>query len=125
MKEKYLYSEITKEIIGGAYEVFNNLGFGFLEKVYENALVLELKKRKLNVNQQFPINVYYKNEIVGEYIADLIIEKKVIAEIKAISKLEEIQEVQLVNYLKATKIEIGLLVNFGKRLEIKRRIFNK
>ena len=125
MKEKYLYSEITKGIIGGAYEVFNNLGFGFLEKVYENALVLELKKRKLNVNQQFPINVYYKNEIVGEYIADLIIEKKVIAEIKAISKLEEIQEVQLVNYLKATKIEIGLLVNFGKRLEIKRRIFNK
>ena len=125
MKEKYLYSEITKEIIGGAYEVFNNLGFGFLEKVYENALVLELKKRKLNVNQQFPINVYYKNEIVGEYIADLIIEKKVIAEIKAISKLEEIQEVQLVNYLKATKIEIGLLVNFGKRLESKRRIFNK
>lgn len=125
MKEKYLYSEITKEIIGGAYEVFNNLGFGFLEKVYENALVLELKKRKLNVNQQFPINVYYKNEIVGEYVADLIIEKKVIVEIKAISKLEEIQEVQLVNYLKATKIEIGLLINFGRKLEFKRKIFNQ
>ena len=118
----YKHSEISKEIIGAAYEVHNTLGSGFLEKVYQNALMIELKLRGLNAEAEKSITVYYRDEIVGNYIADIVVEDKIIIEVKAIKALSEIHEVQLVNYLTATGIEIGLLLNFGKSVEVKRRI---
>ena len=124
LKENYKYSDITEKIIKEAYYIYNSLGYGFLEKVYENALCKRLAKGRLKVNQKFPILVYFDNEIIGEYFADLLVEEKVIVEIKAIEKLNSIHEVQLVNYLKATKIEIGLLINFSPKIQIKKRIFS-
>lgn len=101
-----IHSEITGEIIKAFYKVYNTLGYGFLEKVYENALALELKDSGLNVFQQSPIKVFYKDKEIGEYFADLIVENSVIVELKAIENLTEIHEAQLLNYLKATKIEV-------------------
>lgn len=122
--EEYLHQELTSRIISCFYKVYNTLGFGFLEKVYENALMFELKKCGLNVEKQKPINVIYEGNIVGEYFADLIVENKVIIELKATESLIEEHELQLLNYLKATEIEIGLLLNFGKKPEIRRKIFS-
>jgi GxxExxY protein len=114
-------NKITEKIIGSAYTVSNSLGCGFLEKVYENALAHELGKSSFKVLQQHPIKVYYDNVIVGEYIADLFIEDCVIVEIKALKGLEQTHISQCLNYLKATNIKIGLLINFGKpKVEIKR-----
>lgn len=124
-KENYKHSELTERIIKEAYYVYNKLGYGFLEKVYENAMFIRLKNTGFNVSQQYPVNVYFENELVGEYFADILIEEKVILELKAIEKLIAIHEVQLVNYLKATKIEVGLLINFGPKIEIKRKVFTK
>ena len=123
-KENYKYSDLTEKVIKKAYYVYNKLGFGFLEKVYENALFFRLNNTGFNLKQQYPINVYFENELVGEYFADILIEEKVIIELKAIEKLGAIHEVQLVNYLKATGIEIGLLINFGPTIEIKRKVFS-
>ena len=125
MDTDYKYSNITEKIIGSAYKVYNTLGTGFLEKVYENDLIVELKKQELEIRQQEPIKVFYEKEVVGDYIADIVVDGKVIVEIKAVGDLNEIHEVQLVNYLKATRIEIGLLINFGKKIEIKRKIFDQ
>lgn len=122
---QYIHSEITEKIIKASYEVYNKLGSGFLEKVYENALFIILKKFNLLVYQQYPININFEEQIIGEYIADLLVEDKVIVEIKAIQELALIHEAQLINYLKATKIEVGLLINFGPKIQIKRKIFNK
>jgi len=119
------YSDLTEKIIKAAYTVHNVLGFGFLEKVYQNALVIELRKMGLNILKEKPITVYYENEMVGEYIADVIVEDKVVLELKAIKELAEIHEVQLVNYLKATGIEVGLLINFGHSVQVKRKVFDK
>ena len=119
------YADLTEEIIKAAYKVHNALGFGFLEKVYQNALMIELKRMGLKVSSEMPIKVYYRNEIVGEYIADIIVEDKVILELKAVKDLAEIHEVQLVNYLKATGIEVGLLINFGHSVQVKRKVFDK
>lgn len=112
---------LTHKIIGAAYEVHNTLGAGFLEKVYENALCLELKKHNLEIKQQFPIEVTYKENLVGEFYADILVENRVIVELKAVSKILPIHEVQLVNYLNATKIPIGLLINFGVSVGVKRK----
>jgi GxxExxY protein len=101
------------------------LGFGFLEKVYQNALIIELRKMGLSILSEETITVYYENEIVGEYVADIIVEDKVILELKAVKELTQIHEVQLVNYLKATGIEVGLLINFGHSVQIKRKVFDK
>lgn len=119
------YSELTEKIIKATYKVHNALGFGFLEKVYQNALAIELKKMGLDIGTESPITVYYENEIVGEYIADIIVEDKVILELKAVKELAEIHEVQLVNYLKATGIKVGLLINFGHSVQVKRKVFDK
>lgn len=118
------HQEITDIIIGAAYAVHNQLGYGFLEKVYENALQVELISQNLKVINQKPIKVWYKNNIVGDYFADTIVENAVIVEVKAVQKLTPIHETQLVNYLKATDIEVGLLINFGPKIEIKRKIFD-
>ena len=120
-----LHQEITSKIIAAFYVVYNTLGYGFLEKVYENALVIELEKRGLTVKQQVPIQVYYEGKMVGEYFADLLIDDKVIVELKAVGDIVAAHEAQLVNYLKATKIEVGLLLNFGTEAKFKRKIFTQ
>jgi GxxExxY protein len=113
--------EITKIIIGCAYEVHNKLGSGFLEKVYENALRIELYKRGLKVKQQESIKVWYESEVVGEYCADLWIEDRIIVELKAVQSLAKEHELQLVNYLTATKVDTGLLINFGSSVQVRRK----
>ena len=118
-----LYESWTKEIIKAFYEVHNVLGYGFLEQVYQNALYKELKRRGIPCEAQYEIPVYYKGELVGRYIADIVVDKSVILELKAVSALREEHELQLVNYLKATNYEVGLLLNFGKSAEVKRKIF--
>jgi GxxExxY protein len=117
------HAELTERIIKAFYHVYNALGPGFLEKVYERALELELKEMGLHVRHQAPIEVYYKGVQVGEYFADLLVEESVILEIKAVEKLADEHGAQLVNYLKATRIEVGLLLNFGPRPEVKRKVF--
>ena len=112
---------LTELIIGCAYEVHNHLGSGFLEKVYESALVLELKSRGVTVGTQSCIEVLYKGTIVGRYIADIIVDDKVIVELKAVEKTLDVHEIQLKNYLKATSIEVGLLINFASKVEVKRK----
>ena len=119
----YLHEALTNQIIGAFYRVYNELGFGFLEKVYENALMLALSDAGLRGERQYPIKVFFNGQIVGEYFADIVIEKKVIIEIKALKQLRPEHESQLLNYLKATRFEVGLLFNFGPKPEIKRRVF--
>jgi len=118
------YEEITSDIIKCFYKVYNNLGYGFLEKVYENALFIELKKLNYNIEKQREIKVYYEDEIVGNYFADLLVDNKIIVELKACESLRNEHKSQLINYLKATKQEVGLLLNFGKKAEFKRVIFS-
>lgn len=124
MNDNYLHSEITELIIKAYYKVYNQLGYGFLEKVYENALLIELRKLGLFCQPQMPIKVFYDNEEVGFYIADIVVNNSVIVEIKAAESLCEEHEAQLTNYLKATEIEVGLLLNFGKKAEFKRKVFS-
>ena len=119
------HHHITEKIIGAAYKVHNTLGSGFLEKVYQNSLAIELQSLNFIVDVEKPIKVYYFGEIVGNYIADITVDDKVIIEIKAIKELSDIHEVQLVNYLKATGIEVGLLINFGTSVQVKRRVMDK
>jgi len=116
------HADITEKIIKAYYNVYNKMSFGFLEKVYENAMIIELKKFGLNAERQKPIIVYYEEKIVGEYFADLIVEDKVNIELKAKGKLLEEHEAQLTNYLKATEMEVGLLMNFGTKPSFKRKI---
>ena len=118
-----LLKDTTSVILKSYHDVYNNLGYGFLEKVYHNALLFELKEQGLQVESQKPIKVYYKEKLVGEYFADLIINESVIVELKASELLVYENEVQLINYLRATNIEVGLLLNFGKKPEYKRKIF--
>jgi len=121
----YLHQELTNKIISCYYAVYNKLGFGFLEKVYENSMMIELRKNGLQAVQQKPINVLYDEEDVGNYFADILVEDKVILELKAgnVSDSHEDFELQLTNYLKATNYELGLLLLFGKRPLVKRKIF--
>jgi len=118
-----LHKELTGSILKLFYEVYNELGYGFLEKVYQNALYNELKNNGFDVESQKQIKVYYKNIEVGEYYADLIVNDKVILELKATEAITEAHEFQLLNYLKSTNIEVGLLLNFGKKPEFCRKVF--
>jgi len=108
-----------------AYAIHVYHGNGYLEKVYENAMAIELRKLGLDVRQQQSVKVYYEGEVVGDYFADLIVDGNVIVELKAVSRLDSSHEVQLVNYLKATRIEVGLALNFGRKMEVRRRIFDR
>jgi GxxExxY protein len=112
---------LTATIIGCAFKVHQALGSGFLEKVYENALRIDLVKKGLRVKQQESIKVWYEDQVVGDYCADLLVEERVIVELKAVQSLTKEHEVQLVNYLTATKMDIGLLINFGSSVQIKRK----
>ncbi len=118
-----LHEDITEDIISSFYKVYNTLGYGFLEKVYENALLIELINRGVKCEQQKQIAVFYEDKKVGLYYADLVVADKVIVELKAVSEICEEHEYQLINYLKATSIEIGLLLNFGKSPAFKRKIY--
>ena len=119
---KMEYEEITHKIIGAAYQVYKQLGFGFLESVYHNAMLIELAKYDLKVESEKPLNVFYDDKIVGEFKADLFVEDIVVVELKSLQSLVTGHEVQLVNYLNGLKKEIGLLINFGPSgVEIKRK----
>jgi GxxExxY protein len=120
---EYLHKDITEKIIKAFYNVYNILGYGFLEKVYENAMMIEVSSMKLICEKQKPLDVYFKEKKVGEYFADIIVENKVIIELKAAEGIIPEHEAQLLNYLKATDIEVGLLLNFGKTPQIKRQVF--
>ena len=118
-----LYKDITQKIIKAYYKVYNTLGYGFLEKVYQKALLIELREMGFKCEEEVPIKVYYAGKNVGEYRADIIVDESVIIENKATESLVEENEFQLINYLKATDIEVGLLLNFGKEPQFKRKIF--
>jgi GxxExxY protein len=116
------HEELTRHIIGCAYRVFNTLGHGFLESVYERSMLIELRKLGLRVENQYPVKVFYAGQMVGAFEADLFVESAVIVELKAVRTLLPVHEVQLVNYLKATGIDTGLLINFGEqKVEVKRK----
>ena len=118
------HEQLTEQIIKGFYTVYRALGYGFLEKVYENSLAIQLRKMKLEVVPQAEIKVYYAGVVVGEYYADLLVADAVIVEVKAVRALLKEHEAQLLNYLKATPYEVGLLLNFGPKPEIKRKVYD-
>ena len=118
------HAELTDKIISAFYTVYNTLGYGFLEKVYESALAIELRKSGLRVTVQYPVIVFYDGHVVGEYFADLLIEEQVLVELKAVRNLNLEHEAQLLNYLNATRFEVGLLLNFGIKPEVKRKVFD-
>ena len=118
------HKDLTEMIIGACYKVYNQLGYGFSEKVYENALVIELNKQGLDVVQQAAIKVFYEGVLIGEFYADLLVNQSVIVELKAVHHLLDEHQSQLLSYLKASQIEVGLLFNFGPTCQIKRKIFD-
>ena len=123
--KNYLHSQLSNKILSAFYTVYNTLGYGFLEKVYENAMMIELRKAGLNCSQQQHIDVYYDDKKVGDYFTDIIVEDKIIIELKAAENIADEHEAQLVNYLRATDIEVGLLLNFGKKPQHIRRVLTK
>ncbi|UUV19976.1 GxxExxY protein (plasmid) [Fusobacteria bacterium ZRK30] len=118
------YEELTSDIIKCFYKVYNTLGYGFLEKVYENSLLIELKKLGYKVESQKSLDVYYDNQVVGNYYADIVVENKIILELKSAETLRREHKNQLINYLKTTDIEVGLLLNFGEKAQLKRVMFS-
>ncbi len=124
MTASYKHVDITDRILKAFYAVYNTLGYGFLEKVYANALLIELRKLGLKALAQAPIRVFYAREVVGEYFADLVVEDAVIVELKAVQALTEEHDAQLLNYLKATRFEVGLLLNFGPKPQVKRKVYD-
>jgi len=118
------HRELTAKIIDCAYKVHRELGFGFLESVYQNALVIELTKAGLQAEKEKKIQVNYDGQVVGDFVADILVEEKIILELKSVRELHPAHEAQLINYLKATGIEVGLLINFGERVDIKRKVLD-
>ena len=123
-EKEYPERDLTEKIIGCAIKVHRALGPGYLEAIYENALAFELRDLGLRVKQQEPVQVFYKGQLVGDYFADLIVDDKVIVELKAAHRMDKAFETQLLNYLKARGIEVGLLLNFARKVEIKRMVFS-
>ncbi len=123
--DKLMYKELTHLIIKSFYDVYNELGGGFLESVYENAMTLVLQQQGLQVETQKEIAVYFRGNLIGNFRADMVVEEKVLLELKAVRCLEPVHEAQLLNYLKATTIEVGLLMNFGNEPAFKRLVYNK
>lgn len=121
--EREKLNKVSEKIIECAYKIHNTLGCGFLEKVYENSLIIELRKAGLNANQQEPIKVLYENTVVGNYLADILVAEEVIVELKAKKIIDDIDKAQLLNYLNATKLRLGIILNFGMpKLQIKRLV---
>lgn len=119
-----IHENLSSKVLAAFYEVFKQLGYGFLEKVYQNALYFELKNRGFKVEAQRKYTVHYKGKLVGEYYADIIVEDVIILELKACKKLNKKHEVQLYNYLKASEIELGFVLNFGKKPEFRRIVLS-
>lgn len=120
-----LHGNVTSAILRSFYSVYNDLGYGFLEKVYENAMFGKLRDDGLSVRQQFPVRVVYEGRTIGDFFADLMINERVIVEIKSVEYVSRAHEAQLVNYLKATGIEVGMLLNFGPQADFRRRVLTK
>ncbi|MBS0514604.1 MAG: GxxExxY protein [Proteobacteria bacterium] len=120
----WIDAELTERVIGVFYSVYNELQPGFVESVYENALAFALREDGLHVEQQTPLSVTFRGQIVGEFRADLVVERRLLIELKVVSKLNEAHEAQLLNYLKTTGLRIGLLLIFGPEAQVKRRVFN-
>jgi len=120
-----LYEELSDTIIQAFYKVYNELGHGFLEKVYENSLIIELKNRGIKVSQQHPIKIFYNKINVGNYFADIIVDNKIIIELKAVEKIVSAHHNQVINYLRASDIKVGILLNFGEKAEFKRVVFTR
>ena len=119
--DKVLYRDLSYEIVGMAMEIYNELGYGFLEKVYENALMIMFEEKNFKAEQQKDISVKFKGRIVGNYVADILVEDKIILELKSVSKLADIHKAQVSNYLKATGVKLGIILNFGsEKLEFQR-----
>ena len=117
------YEELTEKVIGCAYAVYNKMGFGFLESVYEKCLMIELEKAGLSAEAQKPIKVHYDGHVVGDFVADVVVENAIILELKSVRHVIQAHEVQLVNYLVATGKEVGLILNFGEhKVEVKRKV---
>ena len=117
------YRELTEKVIGCAYRVHNKMGFGFLESVYEKCMLIEIKKAGLQAEAQKKIQVYYDGEVVGDFVADIVVEDSIVVELKAVENIAKVHEVQLVNYLVATGKPVGLLLNFGERgVDVKRKL---
>lgn len=125
MKEELIYADLTYKIIGFSMKIHNTLGNGFLEKVYENSLMILLRREGIKAEQQVPIKVWFENEVVGDYIADIFIEGKIILELKVADKITEIHKAQTLNYLKATGLELALILNFGSKSLENFRLINK
>lgn len=119
-----LHHDLTEKIIGVFYDVYNELGHGFLESVYETAMVVALREKGLQVEQQVEIPVWFRGQKIGTFYADLLVERVVIVELKAVRSIDPSHEAQLLHYLRATEIELGLLLNFGVKPEIKRKIYD-
>lgn len=120
-----LHGNVTSAILRSFYSVYNDLGYGFLEKVYENAMFGKLRDDGLTVRQQFPVRVVYDGRTIGDFFADLMIDEAVIVEIRSVEYVSRLHEAQLVNYLKATGIEVGMLLNFGPQADFRRRVLTK
>jgi GxxExxY protein len=118
------HKDLTAKIIECAFKVHKKLGFGFLESVYQNALAIELTKADLKAEQEKKVQVSYDGQVIGDFTADVVVEEKVILELKSVKQLHAAHEAQLINYLKATDIEVGLLINFGETVEIKRKVLD-
>ncbi|GAB4092323.1 GxxExxY protein [Flaviaesturariibacter terrae] len=123
MYDNFKHTELTRKIIKAFYVVYNKLGYGFLEKVYKRALLIELRKMGLICEEEVPVKVYYDGILIGDFKADILVESKVILELKTAEGFCEADEAQLVNYLRSTEIEVGLLLNFGPEPECRRRVF--
>jgi len=120
-EETIIYKQLSYDIMSAALTVHKKLGHGFLEKIYENALAIELKNHNILFRQQAPIKVFYENKLIGEYAADILVDDKIIIELKAAEEISNIHKAQLINYLRATNLRLGIIINFGKpRLEYKR-----
>jgi len=122
--ERMRHQELSEKVIAAAYRAHNELGYGFMEKVYKNAMAIELEEAGVRCSCEVPLKVLYHGKVVGDYCADMVVEDKIVVEAKAVSKLDSVHEVQPVNYLKATGLNIGLLINFGRSVEVKRRVFD-
>ena len=119
------HKELTAKIIECAFKVHRSLGFGFLESVYRNALMIELPKSELQAEKEKRIQVYYDGQVIGDFVADIVVEDKIIVELKSVKEIHSAHEAQLVNYLKAPGMEVGLLINFGDKVEIKRKVLDR
>ena len=124
MEDSLKHSDLTEKIIGTFYEVYNELGFGFLETVYEEAMLIALRAKGLEVRQQVPVPVWFRGKNIGNFEADLVVNNLVIIELKAVRTIDDAHIAQLLNYLKATAIEVGLVLNFGHKAEFRRKAFD-